>query len=350
MTRGELATIAADQRTTARWQQALTFALNWRGFSVVYEPGFWYSAMYTAVMVVFGVQAARRWGKRSRYQRWRYASLLSFQVIFFFLIPNFVVPFVGTPEMRTEAWRSYGLFYAWPLFIYTFFTHAKVWLIWGAVLAFVLIPVFARYFGKAYCTWVCGCGGLAETLGDRWRHLAPKGQRAQAWEKMNYFVLVWAVLITVAYWINLKVFDLNTGEFLTANDLQQQYYLIVDWLLVGVIPIAVYPILGGKIWCRYWCPLAIYMEVISRWFSDLVIKSNDKCISCGECTRYCQVGIDVMSFAQKQEAFSNRNTSCIQCGICIAVCPVAVLSFARDATGTVQAKLGLVQIANARPS
>ncbi len=335
---------------TARLQQALTFALSWRGFSVVYEPGFWYSAMYTVVMVVFGLQAARRWGKRSRYQRWRYVSLLSFQVIFFFLVPNFVAPFVGTPEMRAEAWRSYGLFYAWPLFIYTFFTNTKIWLIWGAVLAFVLIPIFARYFGKAYCTWVCGCGGLAETLGDRWRHLAPKGQRAQTWEKMNYFVLVWAVLITLAYWINLKVFDLNTGEFLTANDLQQHYYVIVDWLLVGVIPIAVYPILGGKIWCRYWCPLAIYMELFSRWFSDLVIKSNDKCISCGECTRYCQVGIDVMSFAQKQETFSNRNTSCIQCGICIAVCPVDVLSFARDATGTVQAGLGLVQIANARPS
>lgn len=335
---------------TASIQQALTFRINWRGAEVAYAPGFWYSALYTVVMLLFGVQAARRWGERSRYQRWRYASLLGFQVVFFFLLPNFVAPFVGTPEMRAEAWRSYGLFYAWPLFIYTFFTHTRIWLIWGAVLAFVLIPIFARYFGKAYCSWVCGCGGLAETLGDRWRHLAPKGQRAQTWEKMNYFILAWAAAITLAYWVNLKVFDVNTGEIFTARNLQQQYYLIVDWLLVGLVPIALYPIWGGKVWCRYWCPLAIYMELISRWFSDLVIKSNDKCISCGECTRYCQVGIDVMSFAQKQEPFSNRNSSCIQCGICIAVCPVDVLSFARDPAGTVQAKLSsrLVQISNAR--
>lgn len=339
------------EQLTARLQQAITFTVNWRDLALVYEPGFWYSAMYTVVMVTFGLQAARRWGKRSKYQRWRYASLLGFQVVFFFLLPNFVAPFVGTPEMRAEAWRSYGLFYAWPLFIYTFFTHIKLWLIWGAVLAFGLIPIFVRYFGKAYCTWVCGCGGLAETLGDRWRHLAPKGQRAQTWEKMNYFILAWAVLITVAHWINLKVFDINTGELLTAKNLQQQYYIIVDWLLVGVVPIALYPILGGKVWCRYWCPLAIYMEILSRWFSDLVIKSNDKCISCGECTRYCQVGIDVMSFAQKQETFSNRNSCCIQCGICIAVCPVDVLYFDRDPTGTVQARLRpqLVQIANAPP-
>ncbi|MBI4462838.1 MAG: NAD(P)-binding domain-containing protein, partial [Acidobacteria bacterium] len=285
------------EQFTARIQQAMTFTGNWRGFEFVSSPGFWYSAMYTVVMVIFGLQAARRWGKKSSYQRWRYVSLLGFQVVFFFLLPNFVAPFAGTPEMRAEAWRSYGLFYAWPLFIYTFFTHTKIWLIWGAVLAFVVIPLFARYFGKAYCTWVCGCGGLAETLGDRWRHHAPKGQRALAWEKMNYFILAWAVLITAAYWLNLKVFEVNTGDFLTATNLQQQYYLIVDWLLVGVVPIALYPILGGKVWCRYWCPLALYMELISRWFSDLVIQSNDKCISCGECTRYCQVGIDVMSFA-----------------------------------------------------
>ncbi|MFQ5925830.1 MAG: NAD(P)-binding domain-containing protein [Terriglobia bacterium] len=338
------------EQLTARIQQVLTFSVNWQGLALVYEPGFWYSAMYTVVMLIFGVQAARRWGKNSKIQRWRYASLLSFQVIFFFIIPNFVAPFVGTAEMRAEAWRSYGLFYAWPLFIYTFFTHTRIWLIWGAVFAFGVIPIFSRYFGKAYCTWVCGCGGLAETFGDRWRHHAPKGRRAQAWEKMNYFIFAWAILITLAYWLNLKVFDINTGEFLTAKNLQQQYYLIVDWLLVGVVPIALYPIFGGKVWCRYWCPLALYMELISRWFSDLVIQSNDKCISCGECTRYCQVGIDVMSFAQKQEPFSNRNSSCIQCGICIAVCPVDVLSFARDRTGTVQAKLRpqLVQIANAR--
>ncbi len=45
------------------------------------------------------------------------------------------------------------------------------------------------------------------------------------------------------------------------------------------------------------------------------------------CSRYCQVGVDVMAFAKNQEAFDNRNSSCIHCGICIDVCPMDVLSF-----------------------
>ena len=39
-----------------------------------------------------------------------------------------------------------------------------------------------------------------------------------------------------------------------------------------------------------------------------------------ECTRNCQVGIDVMSYALKQEPITNANSSCIGCGICVSAC------------------------------
>ena len=37
---------------------------------------------------------------------------------------------------------------------------------------------------------------MAETLGDRWRHLAPKGKTSISWERMNLVVLSAAVLVT----------------------------------------------------------------------------------------------------------------------------------------------------------
>ena len=70
-------------------------------------------------------------------------------------------------------------------------------MIWGVLLTFVIIPIFVLFHGKRYCSWICGCGGLAETFGDRWRHLAPKGRAAIALEKMNYGVLILAVAITI---------------------------------------------------------------------------------------------------------------------------------------------------------
>ena len=67
------------------------------------------------------------------------------------------------------------------------------------------------------------------------------------------------------------------------------------------------------------------------WYGRLEDQvSNDKCISCTQCSKYCQVGVDVMAFAKNGEAFDNRNSACIQCGICIDVCPMDVLSFGQS--------------------
>lgn len=311
-----------------------------------YTPSYWYTILYCILMVVFGIEAMWRW-KHSRYQLWRYASLILFQVFFFFILPEVIMrlAYAGTPE-RWDYWRWYGVFYAWPLFWNTFFDAPLGFVIWGLVLTFVLMPILVLFHGKRYCTWICGCGGLAETLGDRWRHKAPKGERAIAWEKMNLVVLIIAVSITVLHvakvhllgdpagslFVDPFLHAISGGRDLRTYDLVNAYSWIVDYLLVGVIPVAVYPILGGKIWCRYWCPLAKYMEILSRAFGKLGwsrfgIRSNEHCISCGQCTRYCQVGIDVQHFAQRREVLDNTNSSCIGCGICLDVCPVNVLSF-----------------------
>ncbi|MBZ5595769.1 MAG: NAD(P)-binding domain-containing protein [Acidobacteriia bacterium] len=303
---------------------------------------FWYTVLYTAVMTVFGFQAMKRWGfaKRDRFQIWRYASLISFQWIFFFLIPEFLFrwaveyQWVGTrlahdPVFAGQAWRAYGLVYAWPLFFYTFFGNpSEVWVVWGLVLAFVILPVLVLFHGKRYCSWICGCGGLAETLGDRWRHLAPKGKTSVRWEFMNGIVLAAAVLVTVLVLARdtLHIFAKPAVVGL------EYYHLFADVWLVGIIPVTLYPFFGGKVWCRYWCPLAKLMQIFSAAFtrfraSRFSIYSNEKCIACMECTRNCQVGIDVMTYALKQEPITNANSSCIGCGICVTVCPMGVLSF-----------------------
>jgi polyferredoxin len=299
-------------------------------------------------MTVFGLQAVKRWGldKKDKFQIWRFISLISFQWVFFFIVPEFLFQWavkyqwVGElaqdPKFADQAWRSYGLVYAWPLFFYTFFYDPHwVWVVWGVVLTFVLIPVFVLFHGKRYCSWICGCGGLAETFGDRWRHLAPKGKESYRWEVMNLVVLVAAAAITGG----MLVKDAYRVLAPATNQALSWYRLIVDVWLVGILPVTLYPFLGGKVWCRYWCPLAKLMGVLSSWYGKFKIESNDKCIGCGECTRYCQVGIDVMGFALKQSELNNRNSSCIGCGICVTACPMDVLSF-----GSRPAASGLVQI------
>ncbi|MFQ5653247.1 MAG: NAD(P)-binding domain-containing protein [Planctomycetota bacterium] len=291
-----------------------------------YQQGFLYSLIYTLAMAGFGSQALLRWRKKARnprYQTWRFSTLIGFQVLFFI-----IVNIVAVKAMSVEyAWRAWGLYQPYPLFFNTFFwwypgdpAHIKWFFIGAGMLgSLVAIPWAARNHGKRFCTWVCGCGGLAETLGDRWRHLSPKGERARAWEFQSAVVLA-ASIIVGAVVIGIYRTDGN-------NLWWKAYSYLVDFWLVAVIPITLYPFFGGKIWCRYWCPLAAFNQLLSRWFGRLKIVSNDQCITCTECSKYCQVGVDVMAFAMNQQPFDNSNSACIHCGICIDVCPMGVLSF-----------------------
>ena len=298
-----------------------------------YQQGFLYSGLYTLVMLVFGFQAMMRWTKiarRPQYQKYRYLSLIGFQLLFFFIV-NVIAVNALTVKY---AWRAWGLYQPYPLFVNTFFWWYEgdpahvMWFFIGAGLlgTFVAMPLLARFHGKRFCTWICGCGGLAETLGDRWRHLAPKGERSRLWDFQNMVVLAGSAILLLVV-VGMFRTDGNNAWWRT-------YSYAVDFWLVAVIPITLYPFYGGKIWCRYWCPLAAWNQVLAKWFGKLNIQSNDKCISCTQCSKFCQVGVDVMAFAKNQESFDNRNSGCIHCGICIDVCPMDVLSFGENERGT----------------
>jgi len=291
-----------------------------------FQQGYLYSFAYTIVMVLFGYTAFRRWSDRAsnnRYQKWRYFSLVAFQVVFFLLANVIAVQALSVQY----AWRAWGLYQPWPLFFNTFHwwneSDPRV-VLYGFIGAgllgtFVVIPWASHKHGKRFCTWVCGCGGLAETLGDRWRHLSPKGKRSRAWEFQGVVLFVAAALVTL---ITVGIFETRAN-----NAWALAYSYVVDFWLVAVIPITLYPFFGGKIWCRYWCPLAAWNQVLASWYGRLQIKADEKCINCTLCSRHCQVGVDVMAFAKNQEPFDNSNSACIHCGICIDVCPMDVLSF-----------------------
>jgi len=78
------------------------------------------------------------------------------------------------------------------------------------------------------------------------------------------------------------------------------------------------------VWCRYGCPMAAILGIQQKLFSRFRITTNGgQCISCGNCSTYCEMGIDVRAYAQKGENIVRA--SCVGCGVCSAVCPRGVL-------------------------
>jgi polyferredoxin len=112
--------------------------------------------------------------------------------------------------------------------------------------------------------------------------------------------------------------------FIDSYKLRQWYGFAIGAAFSGVIGVGFYPLLGSRVWCRFGCPMAAILGLQQRLFSRFRITTNGgQCISCGNCSNACEMGIDVRAYAQKGENIVR--SSCVGCGICSAVCPRGVL-------------------------
>ena len=180
----------------------------------MFEPVFHFSALYSLIVVVFGIRRIRK--RKTPYITVQTITLMLVQVIPLFLLPSILLPWAGhngwfdSGFMKTAAdalfpavgwgqgreyWRAAGFILAWPLFLWNVFTQQPLvwWLVISIVQTFVLIPIIIYYWGKgAYCGWICSCGALAETLGDEHRDKMPHGV---AWNRLN---MVGQVILAIA--------------------------------------------------------------------------------------------------------------------------------------------------------
>ena len=352
---------------------------------------FLYGTLYTIAILIFGYKFILKY-RHNKYQVIRTCSVMFFQLGFAFLIPEIITRL--NPE---QPYFTRDIKNMWPLNNYFF----EEWnlkgmlgggnigmfmLLFGLAMIFIISPVLTYFYGKRwYCSWVCGCGGLAETAGDSFRHLSDKSLAAWKFERISiHAVLVFVFVATVAviytflgntpslsfisrnqfiygivvfiaalvgglYFFKRKNLDKDAvytmvslgiaiiliilmnffsgGSnifFINSGSLMQWYGFAIGAIFSGVIGVGFYPIMGSRVWCRFGCPMAAILGLQQRLFSRFRITTNGgQCISCGNCSNACEMGIDVRDYAQKGENIVR--SSCVGCGICSAVCPRGVL-------------------------
>jgi polyferredoxin len=294
---------------------------------------FLYGTLYTFAVCVMGVRMFVKY-RHSRYHLIRTTSIMSFQFGFAFLLPS-IMERLNQPSMDLKnTWPlNYTFFMDWSLNNFISGGGIGLFLLaWGIILAVVVVPIMTFYFGKRwYCSWVCGCGGLAETFGDPFRHLSNKSLRAWKIERwMVHSVLVIAVFMTI-----IQISNYISGGSLFSNyswRVNQAYSFLIGAAFAGVIGTGFYPLMGNRVWCRFGCPLAAILGIIQKFKSRFVITTNGgQCISCGNCSSYCEMGIDVRWYAQRGQNIIRA--SCVGCGVCAAVCPRGVLKLENTSPG-----------------
>jgi polyferredoxin len=118
---------------------------------------------------------------------------------------------------------------------------------------------------------------------------------------------------------------------LDSYQIRKWYGFGIGSIFAGVVGTGFYPLMGNRTWCRFGCPLAAYLGLVQRFKSRFRITVNGgQCISCGNCSTYCEMGIDVRSYAQRGQDIVR--SSCVGCGICSAVCPRGVLKLENAST------------------
>lgn len=289
------------------------------------DQWFLYGFLYTFFVVTFGVKFIFKY-KNNRYHLIRTSVLIAVQLLLAFLLPAILKKF-NEPEFYFSYFWPLKKEYLFPSDLKYLMSSGKLGLFmvfWAVIMLVVVTPVLTYFFGKRwYCSWVCGCGALAETAGDSFRQLSNKTVKAWKFERVIiYSVLALIVGLTVILWVNSFQKGAVLGE---ASMIYGKWYgFFIGSLFSGVIGTGFYPILGSRVWCRFGCPMAAILGIHQRLFSRFRITTNGgQCISCGNCSTYCEMGIDVRAYAQRQENIVRA--SCVGCGVCASVCPRGVL-------------------------
>ena len=294
---------------------------------------FLYGFLYTLSVAVFGVRMLLKY-RHNRYHRVRTYSVMGAQLLLAFLLPNLLKLF-HQPEFYFSYFWPLKREYLFPSdlnYLWSSGGLGQFMVFWAVALALVGVPVLTYHFGKRwYCSWVCGCGGLAETLGDPWRQQSDKSTRAWHIERwMIHSVLVFVVAVTALLWINSARRGELLGEW--SSPFAKFYGFLIGAVFSGVVGEGFYPLLGNRVWCRFGCPQAAILGIFQRFFSKFRITANGgQCMSCGNCSTYCEMGIDVRAYAQRSENIVRA--SCVGCGVCAAVCPRGVLKLENGAVG-----------------
>lgn len=187
--------------------------------------------------------------------------------------------------------------------------------------------------GRFVCGFLCPFGWLQELL-----HKIPgkklSTKRLKALTYIKYVVLLFAVVLLPVLVVN----DLGMGDPFFCKYVCPQGVLegaiplaianagirsalgqLFTWKLAVLIAVVVLSVLFYRPFCKWICPLGAFYALMNK-VSLLGIRVDAcKCVSCGKCSKVCQMDVDVVR--------APNHAECIRCGKCIGACPVDAISY-----------------------
>ena len=174
----------------------------------------------------------------------------------------------------------------------------------AATIHYAVAKIFGPLlFGRGWCGYACWTAMVLDLL----PYKQPKGGRKN-WGAIRYFTFAVSLgFVGALFLLNVKHLErIMFWSFIAGNVL----YYAVGIALAAALK-------DNRAFCKYVCPITVFLKPAS-YFSLLRVKvDEDKCIGCGKCKRVCPMNVDVTDNSRKRK----YGTECILCMECVDNCP-----------------------------
>lgn len=178
----------------------------------------------------------------------------------------------------------------------------------AATIHYAVAKIFGPLvFGRGWCGYACWTAMVLDFLPFK----VPQQPRKKiGWIRYIVFI-VSLVFVSVLFLANVgNIERIMFWAFIIGNVL---YYLVAI--------ILAFSFKDNRAFCKYICPITVFMKPMS-YFSLMRIKCDKtKCISCGKCKKVCPMDVDMTNNLRNRK----NGTDCILCFECTKACPKKAL-------------------------
>lgn len=191
-----------------------------------------------------------------------------------------------------------------------------------------LLMLLGTFGGRFICGWLCPFGLIQELL---YKIPSPKfkvSKKFHGLKYLKYIILILFVILLPMFMVN----DFGMGDptfckyicpvgtleggiplVLMNKSLRSALGWLYAWKIFLLIVTIILSVILFRPFCRFICPLGAIYSLFNPIAIYRYAVDNNKCTSCGLCSKNCNLDIDV---------YKNPNSlECIRCGECISNCP-----------------------------
>lgn len=178
----------------------------------------------------------------------------------------------------------------------------------AATIHYVVAKIFGPLvFGRGWCGYACWTAMVLDFLPYK---TPERPRRRIGWIRYITFA---ASLIFVSALFLAKVGNIERIMFIA---------FIVGNIAYYAVGIALaFAFHDNRAFCKYICPITVFLKPMSRFALFRVKCDKSKCVSCGKCRKVCPMDVDPTDNTRNRK----NGTECILCMECVKNCPKKAL-------------------------